>query len=130
MTSHSRAAFWLGLAALVIVPAVLLYVLIHAEINVPAGRSATPPVTVAAALRQRLHRQSLVYQWVVCVKMHRRYYQGHVLSRCNVNFGEPHIVPYCALLLHGKLVTDRQNRAVDCGKRVRAEEADASVNVR
>jgi hypothetical protein len=52
----------------------------------------------------------------------RRRFRGAQVSRCNVNFGDPHIVPYCVVLVGETLVTDRENRAIDCGSRVKADE--------
>lgn len=80
--------------------------------------------SVQAALRAYLDRQYLSYRWVVCTPIHRSY-RGSRLSRCNVDFGSPHIVPYCAALVNGALVTDRENKALDCGGRVKADEQDS-----
>jgi hypothetical protein len=77
--------------------------------------------TVESALRARLRSQYLAYRWVVCTTMSRRFRGVHV-SRCNVNFGDPHNQPYCAVLVDGSLITDVENHAVDCGPRVKAEE--------
>ena len=83
---------------------------------------ATPHFrNVQAALRAKLDRQHLSYQWVVCTAMHRRF-DGREISRCNVDFGDPHVVPYCAVLVGGTLITDRENPKLNCGSRVRADE--------
>lgn len=68
---------------------------------------------VEAALRRRLDRAYLSYQWVVCVKMNRSY-RGARIWRCNVGFGDPHIVQYCVILNRHGLITDRENHALNC----------------
>jgi hypothetical protein len=111
-----------ALAALVVSITVLVALMAyraHAE-----GHSASTMLTyrtVETALQARLSRQHLAYRWVVCTTMPQRFKGTHV-SRCNVNFGDPHIVPYCAVLVAGSLVTDRENSAVSCGARVKADE--------
>lgn len=93
---------------------------------------ATPHFrSVEAALRASLDRQHLSYQWVVCTGM-RRSFRGRTISRCNVDFGDPHVVPYCAVLDGGTLITDRENPALDCGSRVKADEqgVDRTVSPR
>jgi hypothetical protein len=84
---------------------------------------------VARALAQRLTGKGLSYRWVVCVCM-QRHYAGRRLYRCNVNFGDPHILPYCAALIGGKLLTDHENTRLNCGARVQADERDESVYFR
>jgi hypothetical protein len=73
------------------------------------------PKEVRAALEQRLAERKLSYRWVVCVPT-KRSYAGSLIFRCNVNFGEPHIVRYCATLADGRLVTDRERPAMRCGR--------------
>lgn len=90
------------------------------------GQSTPPPGveryhSVKVALEARLSEQYLSYQWVVCTRMPQRFHVVQV-SRCNVNFGDPHIVPYCAVLIAGILVTDQDNHAVDCGARAKGDE--------
>ena len=77
-------------------------------IHAAPGRAA-----VEAALRRRLDRAYLSYQWVLCVRMNR-VYRGQRLWRCNVNFGDPHIVQYCVIFDRHRLITDRENHALDC----------------
>jgi hypothetical protein len=78
-----------------------------------AVRDTSTRAAVEAALRKRLDRAYLSYQWVLCVKMDRVYH-GLRVWRCNVDFGDPHIVQYCAILRGHTLITDRENRALDC----------------
>jgi hypothetical protein len=60
--------------------------------------------------------------------MHKRF-AGAEMSRCNVDFGDPHVVPYCAVLVRGTLIADRENPALDCGSRVKADERGMDTTV-
>ncbi len=86
--------------------------------------SAANPHQLQLALGQQLHRQFLSYRWIICSPTRHRY-QGNQLAACNVSFGDPHIEPYCSVLIDGKLVTDHQNRALWCGARLQSEEASS-----
>jgi hypothetical protein len=70
---------------------------------------------VRAALETRLLARKLSYRWVVCVRT-KRSFAGRPMFRCNVNFGEPHIVRYCATLADGRLVTNREQPDMRCGR--------------
>ena len=70
---------------------------------------------VRAALEARLVGKSLSFRWVVCVETDRLF-AGRSIFRCNVNFGEPHIVRYCATLGDGHLVTNREQPEMRCGR--------------
>jgi hypothetical protein len=70
---------------------------------------------VRAALEARLVRRKLSYRWVVCVPT-KQSFAGSPIFRCNVNFGEPHIVRYCATLAEGRLVTNREQPDMRCGR--------------
>ena len=70
---------------------------------------------VRAALEKRLVERKLTFRWVVCAKT-RRSFAGSPIFRCNVNFGEPHIVRYCATLEDGDLVTNREQSEMRCGR--------------
>ena len=50
---------------------------------------------VDQALRHRLEERDLSVSSIACVDSGLRYEDADVF-RCNVNFGDPHIVPYCA----------------------------------
>jgi hypothetical protein len=97
--------------------AVLIVVQALAVQPVRAGggtvRDTSTRAAVEAALRRRLSRAYLSYQWVLCVKMDRVYH-GLRVWRCNVDFGDPHIVQYCVILRGRTLITDRENRALNC----------------
>ena len=84
-----------------------------------SGSDATSaPATVGevrAALEARLVARKLSYRWVVCVRT-KRSFAASPIFRCNVNFGEPHIVRYCATLGDGRLVTSSEQPAMRCGR--------------
>lgn len=84
--------------------------------------STAKPHQLEAVLGRQLHHQFLSYRWIICSST-RRHYEGHQLAVCNVSFGDPHIEPYCAVLINGTLITDHQNRTLSCGARVQSEEA-------
>jgi hypothetical protein len=84
------------------------------------GETGTPPpaapTAVRAALEARLLDRNLSYHWVVCVRTEGAF-AGLPIFRCNVNFGEPHIVRYCATFEDGRLVTNREQPRIRCGRR-------------
>ena len=101
-----RSALLLALALLLLLPA--------------CGGSQTTSdsakvAAVKAALQARLLERKLSYRWVVCVRT-KRSFAGSPIFRCNVNFGEPHIVRYCATLEDGDLVTNREQSEMRCGR--------------
>jgi hypothetical protein len=112
----------MGVAGLLVVLAILVAVLAFRANGGNGGASGGVRYgNVKVALEARLNAQYLSYRWVVCTRMSQRFHAVRV-SRCNVNFGDPHIVPYCAVLVKGALVTDQENQAVDCGARNKADE--------
>ena len=70
---------------------------------------------VKAALEARLLGKKLSYRWVVCLHT-KRTFAGRPIFRCNVNFGEPHIVRYCATLEAGQFVTNQEQPKMRCGR--------------
>lgn len=88
--------------------------------------SGTPSVqTVRKVFVARLKREQITYRWVACVRNGRSYRHLSIV-RCNVNFGiEPHVEVYCAVLDHGRLVTNHENPAIPC----RHDNAGAGVPV-
>jgi hypothetical protein len=80
--------------------------------SLPAGHRADVPA-VRRALVARLHARHLTFRWVACVA-NGRSYRGQPIVRCNVNFGDPHIVAYCSVLLQGRLVTQLDDRRLPC----------------
>jgi hypothetical protein len=91
----------------------------------PASHSRSQPgVALVAGVRNpvqaanrtlslELRSQHLSVQDVVCIK-NGRAYRGHPIIRCNVNFGDPHVVAYCSVILAGRLVTNQQDPAIPC----------------
>src|SRR5579862_1017548 len=75
----------------------------YALVGGGAGASASGAIgteRVAAfrsAVIDRMHRENLDYLWVDCVRTPHRF-RGVRVVRCNVDFGEPHIVAYCSVL--------------------------------
>lgn len=78
------------------------------------SRIGSDGAEIKRQLAQRLHRDLLRPHWIACVHSGRRY-EGAKVLRCNVDYGEPHIVAYCAVLSGGRLLTDRQQPAIPCG---------------
>jgi hypothetical protein len=73
----------------------------------------TSPLLVRSALISRLETEHLTYRWVVCVPTGRAFRRQGVV-RCNVNFGDPHIEAYCAIVDRGRLLTDHETPSFDC----------------
>jgi hypothetical protein len=83
-----------------------------------AGSSTeVSPTAVKEALEGRLADKQLSFEWVYCLRT-RRTLESKTIFRCNVNFGEPHIVVYCATLEDGALVTNRERPALRCGRTI------------
>ena len=82
--------------------------------------SSTPATAreVGSALESRLLDRKLSFRWVVCVRTQRSF-AGSAIFRCNVNFGDPHIVRYCAMLEDGELMTNREEPQIRCGRQAR-----------
>ncbi len=79
------------------------------------GSGETSPAEVKEALEARLVGKQLSFEWVYCLRT-RRSFEDRTIFRCNVNFGEPHIVIYCAVLDDGRLVTNRERPGIRCGR--------------
>jgi hypothetical protein len=110
----STARFVLITAAIAILTGAVLLVKAHqASPQVAAPAVSSSPAAVETALRRHLDRQYLSYRWVVCVPSNRTY-GGTRISRCNVDFGDPHIVSYCVAIVGGVFLTDHENRALRC----------------
>jgi hypothetical protein len=90
----------------------LLVVACGSSDSTSAGASSDE---VRAALEARLLGKKLSYRWVVCLRTERSF-AGSQIFRCNVNFGEPHIVRYCATLEAGQFVTNREQPEMRCGR--------------
>ena len=81
------------------------------------GSAEAGPADVRSALEARLVGKKLSFEWVYCLRT-RRSFESRTIFRCNVNFGEPHIVIYCAVLDDGELLTNRERPAIRCGRGV------------
>ena len=64
-------------------------------------------------LSLELRSENLSVQYVDCVR-NGRAYQGHPVIRCNVNFGDPHVVAYCSVIVADRLVTSHQDPSIPC----------------
>ena len=94
----------------------LALLLLLAACRSPNTTSASAEAAeVRAALEARLLGKKLSYRWVVCVRT-KRSFAGSAIFRCNVNFGEPHIVRYCATLEAGHFATNREQPEMRCGR--------------
>ena len=88
------------------------------------GGGAPPPANTArnvqTALLDRLEEKLLSVRWVTCVASGYDFESERVF-RCNVNFGDPHIESYCALLRGGELLTHVEEPALRCARERTAE---------
>ncbi len=97
-------------------PALGLALLALAGCGGPEATSASATAReVRAALEKRLVERKLTFRWVVCVRTGRSFARTSIF-RCNVNFGAPHIVRYCATLDAGQLTTNREEPEMRCGR--------------
>ena len=64
--------------------------------------NAVTGAKVASTLRARLVARYLPPHWVACVPTRARV-RGLTAFRCNVNFGDPHVEAYCAVLDRDRL---------------------------
>lgn len=64
-------------------------------------------------LEQHLLARHLSFEQIACVHTGRRY-RGARVVRCNVNFGDPHVVAYCSVLRGGALVTSVDDPSMPC----------------
>jgi hypothetical protein len=72
------------------------------------------PAAFRKAVVEHLRSRHLDYRWVVCVRTPHRF-AGVPIVRCNVDFGEPHIMAYCSVLRDGRLLTSEEDPAIPCG---------------
>ena len=114
-----RPRVWLALLAVALL-ATALFVYQNCgtasrhPIGVALGPGISNPVTAAGrTLSRELRSEHLSVQYVVCIKNGREY-RGQPVIRCNVNFGDPHVVAYCSVISAGRLVTTQQNPSIPC----------------
>ena len=82
--------------------------------GVPLVAGIHDPVRAAGrTLSLELRAEDLSVQYVAGVKNGRAYH-GHPVIRCNVNFGDPHVVAYCTVILADRLVTSHQDPSIPC----------------
>lgn len=74
------------------------------------------PSAIERSLEQRLTDSRLSVRWVQCVTPRdgASFHRGTKVLRCAANFGAPHMPVYCATIVDGELVTDRQVRGLRC----------------
>ncbi len=79
------------------------------------SRSPAGAVTVEAALRERLAARDLAVRWVRCADSGVRS-AGDAVFRCTVDYGDPHIQAYCAVLRGGALATQVEEPSLRCAR--------------
>ena len=81
----------------------------------PSARITTASLAVfRAQMLVSLKRGELTWRHVFCVRTDHSF-RGVPVVRCNVDFGDPHVEAYCAVLRGGRLLTNFQDRAIPCG---------------
>jgi hypothetical protein len=111
---------WVTLLGVVLLAAGVSALVVHggsgrAQPGVALVAGISDPVQAAdKTLSQELRDQNLSVQDVACIK-NGRAYRGHPVIRCNVNFGDPHIVAYCTVIVADRLLTSHQDPAIPCG---------------
>jgi len=110
---------WLALlAASLLATALIVYAVRDSPGRAPRGVALVAgirnPIKAAdLTLSRELRSEHLSFQYVACIK-NGRAYQGHPVIRCNVNFGDPHVVAYCSVISAGRLVTTQQDPSIPC----------------
>ncbi len=113
-----RGKAWLALLGAALIAAVAVAVVFatagRSQPGVPLAAGPSDPVQAAArTLSLELRSENLSVQDVACVR-NGRAYQGHPVIRCNVNFGDPHVVAYCSVIVADRLVTSHQDPSIPC----------------
>lgn len=72
-----------------------------------------PVLAAERTLSLELRSEHLSFQYVACIRNGRAYH-GHPVIRCNVNFGDPHVVAYCSVISAGRLITSQQDPSIPC----------------
>ena len=99
----------------VVLPVAAAAVLVSAAAAGATAGFRTPSLREArAATVSTLKAKHLTYHWVACVETPHRYQGAHVV-RCNVDFGDPHIVAYCTVFRGDAAVTQFTDPAIPCG---------------
>jgi hypothetical protein len=84
----------------------------HLGVGLVAG-TGNPIQAAKQTLGIELRSDHLSVQYVDCIR-NGRFYRGHPIIRCNVNFGDPHVVAYCSVILADRLVTSQQDPSIPC----------------
>ena len=111
-----RGKAWLALlgAALLAAAAGVFATTGRSQPGVPLVAGIRDPIQAAdRTLSLELRSENLSVQDVACVR-NGRAYQGHPVIRCNVNFGDPHVVAYCSVISAGRLITNQQVPSIPC----------------
>jgi hypothetical protein len=113
-----RGKRWILVFAVIAAAAVAAALLATRSSDGANAVSTPSPRVIRAALLSRLNAQHLTYRWVVCVPTGRLFHHRGVI-RCNVNFGDPHIEAYCAIMERKRLVTNHETAGFSCPPDVR-----------
>ena len=113
-----RGTAWLALLGTALLAAVAVAVVFvtagRPQPGVPLVTGIRDPIQAAdRTLSLELRSEDLSVQDVACVR-NGRAYQGHPVIRCNVNFGDPHVVAYCSVIVADRLVTSHQDPSIPC----------------
>ena len=98
--------------SIVVAVAVLLAVAVGYRAITSTSTSA-PPRGPRAALITLLRGRQVYFTSVTCIR-NGRTFRGAAVTRCNVNFGNPHIQAYCLANLQGRWVDRYRNRPIPC----------------
>ena len=80
-----------------------------------ATRLRTPTLAEAHAATVAVLRADLLsYHWVACITTDH-HLGGATVVRCNVDFGDPHIVAYCTVVRGGRVLNQFADPAIPCG---------------
>lgn len=72
-----------------------------------------PAQAAEKTLGMELRSEHLSFHALTCIE-NGRIYRRHPIIRCNVDFGDPHVVAYCTVIVAKRLVTNYQNRSIPC----------------
>lgn len=108
---RSRGALALAAAAALGIAAVIA--LAVATRDRPIRPTSASIAVIHRRLARHLRARHLSFQQIACVHT-GRYYDGARVVRCNVDFGDPHVVAYCSVLRDGALQTSVDDPSIPC----------------
>ena len=114
-----RRAAILGAVAVLAAAGVAAGLLASSDSGAPPASAASERITtgslatVKRAMIAKLHAGEVHFSWVVCVRNGERFH-GVAVTRCNVEFGDPHVQAYCSVFRGGRLVTSDEDPAIPC----------------